>query len=132
MTVADEILAELRALDWGTSPPSIYDAKVPDSPATRYAVLYCDPGSRAAESLCQESDSFTFRFQITSVGQTRPEAEWIAARVQTITDRRLSVTGFSLDPIRNAGSQPIRWDDRIPDRVVMYGTDQFTITGTKA
>jgi hypothetical protein len=132
---ADAVLQLVRA---ALDPVTVYDAKVPASTATeplpaRYAVIYPSPGMRYWEDLGHTSDCYRLTWQITSVGSTRPEAEWIAARARdSLVDVCPVVDGLLCSPVEQQSSQPVRWDDQIPGRIVMYATDQYSMEATAA
>lgn len=130
MTVADVVLARVQA---AVGAVLVYDARVLDKPPTKYVVVYPDPGAREAFDLGHTADHYTFRWQITAVGQNRGEAERLATQARdALVAVKLDVAGLSCGVIEHEGSQPIRWDDQIPLRAVMYGTDQYKMTATAA
>lgn len=134
MTVGDAVLALVEAAVPGVT---VYDAHVPSSTATsplpgRYVVVYPTTPQLSAEGLCA-SDTVRAEWQVTSVGATRPEAQWLAEHVRDgLVDRRPTVPGMTCAPIEHTGSQPVRWDDQVAGRVVLYATDQYGFDATLA
>lgn len=133
VSAGDAILAKARAAVDGVT---VFDAHVPSSTAAeplprRYAVVYPSTPERTWQDLGHTSDTYRVEWQVTSVGATRPEAEWVATRIRDgLVDERLTITGLVCDPVEHLAAQPIRWDDQVPGRVVIYGTDQYGFDAT--
>lgn len=106
----------------------VFDGIVPPQPPRRYVVIYADPGTLAALGVCSESDSATYRWQVTSVAPDRPMASALATRVRDgIVDSRPSVTGWSCGQIKhNYASMPAR-DEQVTERPVVYQVDQYVL-----
>lgn len=133
-TPADALVALLRGILTDTGSAAVlFDAHVPANPPPLYAVLYPAPGLLQAYDLAHTSDCLELEWQVTSVGRTRPEVLSLAERLRDgQVDKRLAATDFVCGPISHAASQPIRWDDRIADRIVLYATDQYGAEATRA
>lgn len=133
ITTGDAVLAIARA---AVPNVTVFDAHVPKSThaaplPTRYAVIYPATPTRQWEDLGHTSDTYRAEWQVTTVGATRPEVEWLAWRLRdAFVDVRPVVTGLVCAPIEHLGSQAIRWDDQVPDRIVLYATDQYGFDAT--
>lgn len=135
VTISDLVIAVLRAaLPQVTGYDAHVPSETPESPLpTRYWVLYPTPSMYSWEDLGHTSDFVRAEWQITSVGKTRAEAEWIASKTRTaLVDQRPALPGFNFELIEHVSSQPIRWDDQVPGRVVLYGVDQYSCNATIA
>jgi hypothetical protein len=129
VNVPDVILAMLKA---AVSPAVTYDAHVPKNDEERYAVLYIAAGAFRAEDVAHTSDLVTFRWQVTSVGTSRAQAQWVADRSRDgLIDRRPQVEGWVLGPVEHVNTQQIRSDSDAPDRVLFYGADWYELAGSR-
>jgi len=118
---------------------TVYDGQVPEQPAARYVVLYCDTGTREALSACGANDSATFRFQTTSVGSTpdlanspAPIARSLSRAVQNaLIDVPLTDDQWKTGPTQHTYAQlPLR-DEAVMDRAAVYIVDQFSALATR-
>lgn len=132
MSVIDAVLARLQvAVD------PVYDGLVPVDDqgrplAQRYAVLYASAGARSAEGLCRTADRYTFRWQLTSVGLTRTQADWVARHCRdALLDRRIVVEGWQLGPVEHKDSNPIYRDDDIPGLPLFTAADFYSLTAAR-
>lgn len=132
MSVPDAILGQLRsAVD------PVYDGHVPvdeqGRPLTqRYAAFWPDTGSRFADDLGHTSDRYVFRWQVTSVGASREQAEWVAVRCRdAVVDQRIAVEGWRTAPVDHVSSAPIRRDDDLPGEPIFYAVDTYSLTATR-
>lgn len=132
MTVRPAVLARMRSV----VEPS-YDGDVPVDDngqplAQRYAVLYAAPADRDIDSLARTSDLYVFRWQVTSVGISAAQAEWVAARVRdALLDEPLVEAGWQVGPVEHVSTVPIRRDDDVPGGVLFYAIDTYRLTATR-
>ncbi len=133
VTPADAVLAMAQAAVPGVT---VFDAHVPKSteaqplPA-RYVVIYPATPQLSWEDLGVTADTYRHEWQTTAVASTRPEVEWLTTRLRdAFVGNRAAVAGMDCAPIEHLGSQPVRWDDQIPSRVALYGTDQYAFDAT--
>lgn len=132
MTVPEAVLALLR-----TFVTPVYDGQVPLNDkgrpeADRYAVLYADAGTRNADDLPLTADRFVHRWQVTSVGSDRRQAEWVAVKCRdALLDEPLAVDGWHTTPITHESSSVIRRDDDLPGPPVFYAVDTYSLTATR-
>ena len=134
MTVADAALASVQA---GLAPVPVYDGHVPDSPPERYAVLYPDAGTVAAQALDGVSDLGTFRFRLTYVtrgGQAgRRGVEFLARKARAaLVDQTLDVPDWALGPVLHESTEPVRRDEDEPSALVLFASDGFVTYGARA
>lgn len=114
-----------------------YDGSVPDLPTFPYYVLYTDTGIDAKTKVCGESDEMTFRFQITSVGETADAAAIVAGAVRTVVlDARPVVAGRgSVNRIRKETGIPVREDKDVTlpssNRHPLYAVDTYVFESWK-
>lgn len=117
------LLAMIRAsvgedcpIYWGGSDPGA----VPP-----YAVVYPDNGMLTPGERSLANDGPTEqRFQITSVGASPAQAQWVADRTRdAVLSGVPSVTGRRVWPTVEEGSQPLRRDDESTD--LFFATAQY-------
>lgn len=116
----------------------VYDGEVPVDEqgrpvAQRYAVLYASPGARSAEDLTRvAADRYVFRWQVTAVGLTPEQAEWVAVRCRdAVLDERLTAEGWELGSVEHRSSADIRKDEDIPGLVLFYAVDTYQLPATR-
>lgn len=132
MSLNDELLTRLK-----TAVDPVYDGLVPVDDkgrplVQRYAVLYAAPGQRTAEDMARTADRFDLRFQVTSVGEDRRQAEWVATRCRdALLDERLVADGWHLGVIEHYSSSPIRRDEDIPGDPLFYAVDTYALPATR-
>ena len=121
----------------GAAVDPLYDGEVKTTAdgvpvAQRYAVLYMAPAHRTSEDLCLSADRHAYRWQVTSVGQSPEQADWVATRCRdALLDERLAEAGWELAKIEHTASSPIRRDDDIPGAVLFYAVDNYELTATR-
>lgn len=132
MTLAEALLARLRsAMD------PVYDGEVPTDDkgqplSQRYAVLYAAVPVRQSEDLASVADRHVFRWQITSVGTDRRQAEWVAVLCRdAVLDAPLLADGWELGAVEHSSSVPIRRDDDVPGGDLFYAIDTYRLTATR-
>lgn len=132
MSLPDAVLARMR-----TVVDPVYDGHVPVDAqgrplVQRYAVLYASPGLRSADDLGRTADRHTFPWQVTSVGQSREQVEWVAIRCRdALLDEPLVEAGWQIGIVEHLTSSQIRRDDDIPGDSVFYGVDTYELTATR-
>lgn len=132
MTLAEALLLRLRA-----AVDPVYDGEVPTDGegrplSQRYAVLYAAVPVRQSEDLALVADRHVFRWQITSVGMDRQQAEWVALRCRdAVLDARLVAEGWQLGVAEHSSSVPIRRDDDVPGGDLFYAIDTYNVTATR-
>lgn len=133
MTVRAALLTRLRA-----AVDPVYDGKVPLDDqgrplVQRYAVLYAAPGQRTADDLIRVAhDRYVFRWQITSVGRTAEQADWVAVRCRdAVFDEPLTATGWDLGSVEHRSSADVRRDDDIPGGDLFYAVDTYEVPATR-
>lgn len=92
----------------------------------RYAVLHITPGALSADDVAGRYDLLQQRFQVTSVGTSSEQAEWVADRSR---DALLGVVprldGWQCGPISAYEPEPIQPDRDRPDRVLFFTTCSY-------
>lgn len=125
MSIADPILSAIRTALPATT---VYDAHVPATPGLRYVVVYPDLGRLSSPTLLDNLIASDIIYRLVYVGTTRGEVEAIANGTRgAILRRRFTDDTYTaeFDPDDFHNTTPIKWDESIPDRVVMYATDEF-------
>lgn len=131
MSTRDDVLTRLRA---AVTP--VHDGKVPTDAQgrpldERYAVLYAAPGLRSSEDLGRTADRLTDRWQVTSVGTTPEQVDWVAVRCRdALVDEPFVVGGQQVAPVEHTSSSPVRRDDDIPGGELFYAVDTYALIGT--
>ncbi len=109
--------AVLTRLKTNTASMKIGDGQAPADDTRPYAVLYAlDDAERVGDMSAAVDVTGWFEFQITSVGDTREQAEWLADLLRThILAVKLTPSGFVMFPWRNVVTNlPERDDDVQP------------------
>ncbi len=109
--------AVLTKLKTNSGSIKIGDGQAPADDDRPYAVLYAlDDAERAGDMSSAVDVTGWFEFQITSVGDTREQAEWLADLLRTlILSASLTPSGFVMFPWRNLVTNlPERDDDEQP------------------
>jgi hypothetical protein len=110
--------------------------QVIDPPTFPYWVLFMDTGSDDQEKLCGTSNKTTFRWQVTSVGETDDAAEIVASKTSALlVDVRPVVAGWSPGLIRRVMSIPVRADKDVflpgSNLHPMYAVDSYELVSRK-
>lgn len=122
---AAEVAAIVTQLKGG--PLNVYDAQ-PDSPAYPYVIVYADAGVSTSDREADERVSRSIGWQTTTVGVSAAQCRAALDRVTTqLEDWRPVVTGRLCTKVDHEGSQPVRKDDELPDRVLFIATDQWRV-----
>lgn len=131
MTTDDTLLTMLR-----TAPLDVYDGYVEADETEKviavdlpYVVFYSSTGDDTDERLCGRPAGQVLSFQVTSVGSTREQAKWAAAKTRVVVNRK-RVDGSMI--IHEAG-QPVRRDDdytRPGGGPLFYGVDEYSVRTT--
>ena len=114
-------------------PLTAYDAQ-PTSPTYPYVVVYADGGVRSSDREADERVTRTLGWQTTVVGQSAAQCR---AALDRLTDqlenwRPASTDGRTFSKVDHTGSQPVRRDDDLPDRVLFIATDQWRLVSDPA
>jgi hypothetical protein len=129
VTVPDEILSLIVAAVPGVA---VFDGRVGDTPADRYVVVYPDPGTVKALAVCGQSDSVTFRWQVTAVAPDRERAAWLAVAVRDATiDARPVVAGWVCGPVCHSYAQLPQHDEAVAELPVVYQVDLYDLLATR-
>lgn len=116
--------------------PGFPEGQVIDKPVFPYWVLFMDTGSDDQEKLCGTSNKTTFRWQVTSVGETDDAAEIVASKTYALlVDVRPVVVGWSPGLIRRVTSIPVRADKDVflpgSNLHPMYAVDTYMLVSRK-
>lgn len=104
MTATDAILAALTGVPTGDA-----DGKGLTAP---YRVLYADFGNPDPDQALTASDNRVHVFTVMCVGDTREQAEWVAARTFTqLHEKALTVEGRITARVTLFSSSPMQRDD---------------------
>lgn len=118
----------------GTGPTAlaVYDSR-PSSSTYPYVVVYADGGVKSSDREADERVTHTQGWQTTvvagSAAQCRAALDRVHARLENWTP---TVTGWTCSKVEHEDSQPLKPDESLPDRVVFYATDQWSIVADPA
>lgn len=127
---AAEVAAVVARL--AASPLNAHDAQ-PTSPTYPYVVVYADGGVAYADRASDTLRSRTITFQTTTVGVSAAQCRAALDRaVAALEGWRPVVTGRTCSRMVHDGSQPVRKDDELPDRVLFIATDQWQFVSEPA
>jgi hypothetical protein len=103
-----------------------YDTK-PATYTYPYVLVYADGGVKSSDREADERVTHTQGWQTTVVGESVAQCRAALDRVHArLENHRPVVTGWTCSKVEHESSQPIEADDSMPDRVVFYGTDQWS------
>jgi len=133
VSLTDAVLELLRT---GVTPVPVHDGDPPvdgdgNPVGERYAVLWSSTPERSPDDVGHTSDWVTGRWQVTSVGTSRAQAEAVAVRCRdALVDNRPAAPGYATTPLRHASSSPIRRDDDYPGQDLFVAVDTYTLNAT--
>ena len=117
----DAVIAALE-----TAGLTVGDAKVPNAPLP-HAIVYPIPGGDRSGSLANPYEDAEFVFQVTCVGTSREQAQWLADKAEAILDG-VTVTGRTIHPSPDSNPGVFRDDDVTPP--VFYCTPRYRLKTT--
>lgn len=129
MTAADEVaMVKSRIAGSSPTPLTVFDSK-PTSPTYPYVVLYADGGVRSSDRESDQRVQRSLTFQTTTVGLSPAQCR---AALDRLNDRLedwvpAAAGGRSFSKVEHTGSQPVKADEELPDRVLFYATDQWRL-----
>lgn len=121
-------LAHALLAAWQAAVPEslhIHDGESPDGAEPPYAVAYFDTGMKSGfhRNLVNDGPN-ELRYQITSVGDTRDQAAWVADKMTAaVLGTVPTVAGRRVWPAVEEGSQPVRRED--DSNVLFLVTSQY-------
>lgn len=137
MTLADWVLARLRAampneaIYDGAMGPKSFDGGPGGSSLQQFVIVHCPELAHDSVGLSAASDVVGGTVTVHSFGTSRNERSWRQKRVVgALLDQVPVVDGFMFEPITHPVSRNGNDDYSIPDRIVLYGIDQFDIKGS--
>jgi hypothetical protein len=113
---------------WRTAVPStlvIHDGEALPDADPPYAVAYFDTGMKSGfhRNLVNDGPN-ELRYQITSVGQSRDQAAWVADKMAAaVLGSVPTLAGRRVWPAVEEGAQPIRRED--DSTALFYATSQY-------
>lgn len=115
------------------SPLKVFDTPPPPATVTPYVVVYFDgapfSSDREADRRVRREHGWSSVVVGGSAGQARAARERLVA---ALTDWRPVVDGRSFGKVGHDGTQPVRPDTDLPDRVLHIATDQWRATSDPA
>jgi hypothetical protein len=119
--LASAIIEKLTA-----APLKVFDTPPPSTTVTPYVVVYFDSGVRSSDREVDVRITRDHGWQTVTVGssatQTRAAVERVASALE---DWRPVVDGVTFSKVDHDGTQPVRRDPDMPDRVLFIATDQW-------
>ena len=109
-------------------PLTAYDSR-PTTSTYPYVVLYADGGVLASDREADERVSRTLTFQTTTVGGSAAQCRAALDRLmgQLENWRPSPAGGRTFSKVDHTGSQPVKVDEELADRVLFYATDQWRL-----
>lgn len=127
---ADHVAVILARIAAG--PLTAYDAQ-PTSAATPYVVVYADAAPRTSDREADRRVQRDLGWQTTVVGQSAAQCRAALDRLTTqLEDWTPTLAGRVFSKVEHTGSQPVRKDDELPDRVLFIATDQWRVVSDPA
>ena len=105
-----------------------HDAK-PASPVYPYVVVYADSGVRSSDRESDQRVQRTVTWQTTTVAVSADQCRKAVDRLMDQLEDWVPATagGRSFSKVDHTGSQPVKVDDELADRVLFYATDQWRL-----
>lgn len=125
MTAADEVAVVKARIEAG--PLTVYDTD-PTAPTYPYVVLYADGGVRSSDREADVRVQRTLTWQTTTVGKSVDQCRKALARVNDqLEDWTPTLSGRVFTKVEHTGSQIVKDDKSLADRVLFYATDQWRV-----
>jgi hypothetical protein len=107
-------------------PLNAHDSQ-PTAPTYPYVVLYADGGIRTSDREADVRVQRNLTWQTTVVGTSAAQCRAALDRLNDQLEdwRPTPVNGRVFSKVEHTGSQPVRKDDDLPDRVLFIATDQW-------
>lgn len=121
-------LVDALLTSWRASVPVtlvIHDGEALPDADPPYAVAYFDTGMKSGfhRNLVNDGPN-ELRYQITSIGETRDQAAWVADKMAAaVLGAAPSVSGRRVWPAVEEGTQPVRRED--DSTALFYATSQY-------
>lgn len=97
-------------------------------PAYPYVVVYGDAGIRSSDRESEQRTVRSIGWQTTVVAANRNQCRLtVSALAEALEDWTPTVPGRHLSKVDHEGSQPVRPDRELPDRVLYIATDQWRV-----
>lgn len=126
MSAAHVAAVIARIAGSGAQALRVYDSSPTDA-APPYVVVYADGGVKSSDREADERVTHAQGWQTTVVGSSAAQCRAALDRVNArLENWRPVVTGWTCSKVEHDGTQPIRPDESLPDRVVFYATDQWS------
>lgn len=114
-------------------PLNVYDAQPTSTAAYPYVVVYADAGIRSSDRDADVRVTRTVGWQTTVVASSAKQCRLaLDALTGALEDWRPSLAGRQFSKVEHTGSQPVRKDDELPDRVLFVATDQWSVVSEPA
>lgn len=110
----------------------VYDGIIPNSPPSRYVIVYIDPGTREALAACGQHDSKTIQLQANSVAPDGEQVRWLADKVADIVDVTPQSPGWACGPMEHTYAQRPQRDETVAERPAVYQISLFKVQASKA
>jgi hypothetical protein len=103
-----------------------FDTPPPTTTTTPYVVVYFDSGVRTSDRETDQRVQRDHGWQTVTVGSSATQARAAVDRVTgALEDWRPAVDGVTFSKVDHEGTQPVRRDPDMPDRVLFIATDQW-------
>lgn len=130
MTAADEVGVVKARLE--SAVLTVYDT-APTATTYPYVVLYGDGGVRSSDRESDVRVQRSLTLQTTTVGKSVAQCRAALVRVNdSLEDWTPALAGRVFAKVEHTGSQPIKADESLPDRVLFYATDQWRVVSDPA
>ena len=127
---AAEVAAVIDRLK--AAPLNAYDS-LPKTPTYPYVIVYADGGVASSDRAADRRITRSIGWQTTTVGVSAAQCRAALDRVTAaLEDWRPAVDGRVCTKVDHEGSQPVRPDDEMPDRVLFIATDQWRVVSEPA
>ena|SRR5690348_13465169 len=108
------------------APLKVFDTPPPTTTTTPYVVVYFDSGVRSSTREADKRVTRDHGWQTVTVGSSAAQTRAAVDRVTSaLEDWSPSVDGVTFSKVDHEGTQPVRRDPDMPDRVLFIATDQW-------
>lgn len=108
------------------APLKAYDTPPPVTTATPYVIVYFDSGVRSSDREADKRVQRDHGWQTVTVGSSASQARSAVERVTAaLEDWTPTVDAVTFSKVDHEGTQPVRRDPDMPDRVLFIATDQW-------
>lgn len=114
-------------------PLTAYDSRPTTAADYPYVILYSGAGIGTSDREADVRVQHDITFQTTTVGVSSAQVRTALDRLNAqLEDWTPTLTGRRFSKVAHTGSQMVKADEDLPDRVLFYATDQWRVVSDPA